>query len=423
MSGRRAEPPGERSRRVASRSAERLLEEMQLLTDTSLSRLDVDDLLVALLDRTLEALASDTAAVLLLDEGGQFLVARAARGVEEEVRQGVRVPVGAGFAGRIAADRRPVSLDRVDETTVTNPVLWEKGIAVILGVPLLQGDRAIGVLHVGRFAHRPYTAVDIRLLETVADRVAAAVERGTLEAERASARVLQRSLLPAELPRIPGLLLGSRYVPSEFGEVGGDWYDAFVLPGGDVWTVIGDVAGHGLRPAVVMGRLRSALRAYALDGMPPAQALAQLDRFLQQFEVGVTATVICAAAHPPYDTFHLASAGHLPPVLARPDGSVEVLAMEPAPLMGVVGEPEPATATVEMPVGSSLLLYTDGLVERRGESLDTGLARLEGAMVADEPERICRRVMDSLIGAWVPEDDVAVLVVQRVPTPDAAGRA
>lgn len=414
----RAEVSGGESSVRSARSPEQLLEEMQLLTDTSLSRLDVDSLMVALLDRTLEALEADTAAVLLLDEGGQFLIARAARGVEEEIRQGVRVPVGTGFAGRIAADRRPVALDRIDETTVTNPILWEKGIEVILGVPLFQGDAVIGVLHVGRFERRPFVAEDTRLLEMVADRMAAAVERGTLEDERASARVLQRSLLPAELPSIPGLRLGSRYVPSEFGEVGGDWYDAFVLPGGAVWTVIGDVAGHGLRPAVVMGRLRSALRAYALDGMPPETALGHLDRFLQLFEAGVTATVVCAAAEPPYDTVRIASAGHLPPVLALPDGPAQLLAMEPAPLMGVVERPQPATATVEMPVGSALLLYTDGLVERRGESLDVGLGRLERAMTADEPERICRRVMDSLIGTWVPEDDVAVLALQRVATQD-----
>jgi phosphoserine phosphatase RsbU/P len=124
---------------TALERAEELLREIGIVTDWGFGHLDVDELLTMLLDRVLGLLLCDTASALLYDAASNQLVARAARGVEEEVRQGVRVPVGAGFAGRIAAERRPVILDKVDSSTVTNPILWEKGIRTMLGVPMLAG--------------------------------------------------------------------------------------------------------------------------------------------------------------------------------------------------------------------------------------------------------------------------------------------
>src|SRR5690349_24307872 len=120
--------------------------------------MDIDELLSEVLERLRGILDADTAAVLLHEVGTNDLVARAARGVEEEVRQGVRVPIGIGFAGRIAASRDAIRLDHVDATTVTNPILWETGIKVMLGVPLLAGDDLVGVLHVGRFEQRAFSA-------------------------------------------------------------------------------------------------------------------------------------------------------------------------------------------------------------------------------------------------------------------------
>jgi signal transduction protein with GAF and PtsI domain len=139
------------------RRSDEHLRNIQALTDTALGRLEVEDLLIELLDRVCEMLNADTAAILLLDEGSQELVARAARGIEEEVYQGVRIPLRMGFAGRIAAERRPVALDRIDETTVANPILWEKGIRSMLGVPLVATGRVIGVLHAGTLEARQFT--------------------------------------------------------------------------------------------------------------------------------------------------------------------------------------------------------------------------------------------------------------------------
>ena len=145
------------------------LAQLHALTDSTLTQLDVDELLAELLARVRDILDVDTAAVLLLDEQGDALVARAACGIEDEVRQGVRVPIGTGFAGRIAATKEAVRLDRVDSTTVSNPILWEKGIKVMLGVPLISGD-LVGVLHVGRLQTRRFNDRDVELLQIVAER-------------------------------------------------------------------------------------------------------------------------------------------------------------------------------------------------------------------------------------------------------------
>jgi putative methionine-R-sulfoxide reductase with GAF domain len=384
------------------------------IPEANLSHLDVDDLLAELLERVIALLDVDTAAILLVDEASQQLLARAARGIEEEVRQGVRIAIGSGFAGRIAAERRPVVLDRVDETTVQNPILWQKGIQAMLGVPLQDGSHLLGVLHVGSLTPRTFSDQDSSLLELVADRIAAAIRERELKVERAAARVLQRSLLPSALPACPGMQFATRYVPAEEGGVGGDWYDAFVLPSGNLWIMTGDVAGHGLGPAIVMGRLRSAIRAYALEGYEPATVLALADRKLQFFEPGLMATVLCAMARPPYDTIELASAGHPPPVLAVPDSPATLIDVPVTVPLGVLTDARRISMAVELPLGSVFLAYTDGLIERRGESLDAGLKRLVDAATASHPEIVCRTVMDALVGSSIPRDDIAVLALRRV---------
>src|SRR5262249_1485966 len=208
-------------------AADDQLRRIESVTDTSLAHLNVEDLLLELLERVQALLEVETAAVLLLDAAAEYLVATAARGIEAEVRQGVRIPVGKGFAGRIAVEKKPVILERVDHTTVLNPILQERGIRSLLGVPLLARGSVLGVLHVGSVGARRFSDEAARLLEIVADRVAFAIESRRAEVERTAARVLQRSLLPARLPTVPGLEIAARYVTAELGEVGGDWYDVF----------------------------------------------------------------------------------------------------------------------------------------------------------------------------------------------------
>ena len=164
----------------AERAARRRLEHVQVVADAALAHLELAELLDVLLPRIRGILRADTCATLLLDEERQELVARAAVGIEEEVEQGVRIPVGRGFAGRVAASRRPVILDDVDHADVLNPILRAKGIKSLLGVPLLVGDEVIGVLHVGTLKPRTFVDDDVRLLQLVADRVAVAIQRARL---------------------------------------------------------------------------------------------------------------------------------------------------------------------------------------------------------------------------------------------------
>src|SRR5215468_7839718 len=225
---------------VRSADLEDRLRDIQAITDAALSRLDDHDLLAELLERTRAILRADTAAVLLLDFSSGELIATAAAGLEEEVRQGVRIPVGRGFAGRIAAEHRPVILDRVDHTTVMNPILWAKGIRSMMGVPMVAGGRVIGVMHVGSLTPRRFTGDDVKLLQLAGDRAASAVQSMTAAADQAAVAALQRSLVPSALPAVAGAEMAARYIPGS-GAVGGDWYDVFTLPAGQLCVTVGDV--------------------------------------------------------------------------------------------------------------------------------------------------------------------------------------
>lgn len=386
-----------------------------MVTDASLAHLDTETLLGELLARVREILEVDTATVLLADASGRQLIAVESVGLEEEVRQGVQVPVGRGFAGRVACTREPVVIDHVDETTVVNPLLWEHGLTTLLGVPLLVGGRLVGVLHVGAVVARQFTADDVKLLQLVADRIALVAQGQLSRAERAAVTALQRSLLPSVLPDVPGLEFAARYVPGADAGVGGDWYDVFPLPGARVGIVMGDVVGNGLAAAVVMGRLRSALRAYALDVAAPAEVLRKLDRKATHFEFGTMVTVSYAVVDPAREHVTMAIAGHPPPVLAEP-GRDAVLVHPPVGLpIGVPHDSGYQDFTLDLRPGALLCFYTDGLVERRDSAIDAGLERLCSVITASPAEAVCARVMASLIGTRSVEDDVAILAMRRAP--------
>ena len=413
----------------AGRLAADRLRDIESLTDAALSRLDEYALLSALVERVKEVLRADTAAVLLLDQSARQLIATAASGIEEEVRQGVRIPLGTGFAGRVAASREPVNLTRVDHTTVRNPLLVDRGIRFLLGVPLLVGGRVIGVLHVGSLSGRPFEQQDVELLQLAADRAALAVHSLMSQDDTLAAVALQRSLLPTALPAVPGLGLAARYVAGS-GAVGGDWYDVFVLPDGKLGVVVGDVAGSGLEAAVIMGRMRSALRAYVLETPDPATALRMLDRKIQYFEPNAMATVLYGLYTPGTGDFTVSSAGHLPPVLAAPGRQAGLLPLRPDPPIGTAEDLQRRSASFFIPPGALLCCFTDGLVERRGQVLDQGmdtLAATLGKLVAAVPgattelvaEDACAEIMRALVGSTAAQDDIAVLVLSRPSGPPA----
>jgi serine phosphatase RsbU (regulator of sigma subunit) len=248
----------------------------------------------------------------------------------------------------------------------------------------------------------------------VADRVALAVQARLSQVERAAARALQRSLLPARLPEVPGLELAARYVPGEPGRVGGDWYDVFTLPSGRLWLVMGDVAGRGLAAAVVMGRLRTAVRAYALDSDSPGDVLGRMDANVRQFEPEVMATLLCAVFEPSLDRLQVSSAGHLAPMLARPGQPAVMLDVPVDPPLGIRAAPRRRTTTVPVPPDSLLLIYTDGLVERRTAPLESGLERLRASMVVAPAESAVMALFAKLVGSEALGDDIAMLAVRRV---------
>jgi phosphoserine phosphatase RsbU/P len=220
--------------------------------------------------------------------------------------------------------------------------------------------------------------------------------------------------VPSALPVIADIEMAARYTPGT-AIVGGDWYDVFTLPSGELGVVMGDVAGQGLRAAVIMGRMRSALRAYALESDDPAEVLGKLDRKMQHFERGVMATVLYAVCDPGLKWARIASAGHWPPVLAVPGGGTALLEITPGVLIGVDDVPRRRSTTVEIPPGSVLCFYTDGLVERRDTAIETNFARLCESVVPGPPDTVCASVMAALIGREAVRDDVALLTLRRTP--------
>jgi phosphoserine phosphatase RsbU/P len=398
--------------RGARTAANERLRRLKSVTDAALTNLDVEDLLAELLTRVRDVLDVDTAAVLLIDQASGDLVATAASGIEEEVRQGVRIPMGAGFAGRIAAEVRPIVIEDVEHADVYNPILRDKGIRSLLGTPLVIEGRVIGVIHVGSLSTRRFDPEDVDLLQTVASQVALAVEARRSNVERAAAVALQRSLIPTMLPPVPGLELSARYLPAHDGGVGGDWYDVFRLPGDQVGVVIGDVVGRGLAAAVVMGRLRSALRAYALEVLDPSIVLERLDRKIQHFEPGQMTTVLYGVIDPTLTTLEISSAGHPLPVVAGPRSTALVDDNVDRPL-GVSPEQHRHNSTIELQPGGVVALFTDGLVERRGEPLDQGFERLCAAITLESAERSCRAAIAALVPDHGWADDAALLVIRR----------
>ena len=237
----------------------------------------------------------------------------------------------------------------------------------------------------------------------------------TLARERGVAESLQRRLLPDRLPDVPGVRLAARYVPGAVGsQVGGDWYDVIPLPSGEIGLVMGDVVGHDLDAAADMGQLRNALRACAADGAPPDEVLQQLNRLCLQQDLGGMATLLYAVLDPVLGTLRMANAGHYPPLLVTADGG-RFLESDACPPVGAIREVRYTSALHRLPAGSLLVLYTDGLIERRDVAVEEGMSRLERLVHTpvdgDGLEGLCDAVLDGMLADLPSDDDVALLTV------------
>jgi serine phosphatase RsbU (regulator of sigma subunit)/anti-sigma regulatory factor (Ser/Thr protein kinase) len=294
------------------------------------------------------------------------------------------------------------------------------GVSMLL-LPLIARDVMLGfIVCVRRKGYRRFDPYDIEIGMEFAARAAIFMDNAQrYSRERTTALTLQRSMLPTQtgLTFPSSVEVRHRYLPgSKLIEVGGDWYESIALPGGRVALVVGDVAGHGVRAAVTMGRLRTAIQTLAMLELPPAETLQQLNELMQ--ELGVRephfATCVYAVFDAVTGTCEVASAGHLPPLLVRPDGSNELLDVPQAPPLGV-GSGLIQSRTLNVEDGSLLVLYTDGLVEKRSRDIDEGIGRLRdifGPGSADEElEELCRA---TLAGVYADEhrDDIAVLMAR-----------
>jgi Stage II sporulation protein E (SpoIIE) len=232
--------------------------------------------------------------------------------------------------------------------------------------------------------------------------------------QRSAADLLQRSLLPQHLPAVPGVRLAARSLPGSSGaRVGGDWYDVIALPGGEIGLVVGDVVGHDLPAATAMGQLRNTLRAYALENGSPAAVLERVNRAADLLQVADMATCVYAVLDPRHLTVRWASAGHLPPLLTSPSGAGRLLRTEPGPPLGVLPDAHYRDERLRLHRGDALVLYTDGLVERRAEPIDTGLTALEEAPRPQPgPEAMCDELLRTMLDGALPGDDVTLLLLQ-----------
>ena len=253
----------------------------------------------------------------------------------------------------------------------------------------------------------------VRMVGVVQD----VTERVEYDRQHRIAETLQRALLPQDLPSVEGLAFAARYLPAEVGfKAGGDWYDVIPLANGDVGLVIGDVAGHGLEAASVMGQLRMAVRAYALEGHRPADIVAHADAVLRIVAPQELATIVYAEVDPASGRVGLVSAGHPPPIVIGADGA-RYLEPPRQPPIGVARTSTYGELVVELDPGTTIVLYTDGLIDRRDIALDEGMEQLLTAAGSDRGrpvEAVCR----DLIKALVPNeatDDIALLAMERLP--------
>ena len=285
-----------------------------------------------------------------------------------------------------------------------------------LFVPLVAGRRTNAVLIAAWSEHHRLSRDDRSLVEVLAAQAAQALDRARhFESEQTIAETLQRSVLPVALPRVEGVQLAARYLPGSAQlDVGGDWFDAFTLPDGRLGLVVGDVVGKGVQAAASMAQLRNAIRAFSVEPLRPSSALARLNRLAEDVLDTSFATLVYMVVDPATRVCRVASAGHPPPVVAFPDGRVQFLEQARGLPLGTGIESKYRQETVELPAGSTLVLYTDGLVERRGRSIDDGLADLRDAVggAPKDPDRLLEHILEHVVGGGERGDDIALLAAR-----------
>ncbi|MGX6602064.1 SpoIIE family protein phosphatase [Micromonosporaceae bacterium Da 78-11] len=401
------------------------------LTEALAATMEVDDAL-ARLGRLVAGRLADWCFVTLADPSGAVRHVSAAHRDPARAEDTARLAAAAGpevKAMVLAVQRagRLIRKDRVDPAVLRDwltsaevaEVAERLGFGSFLLAPITAPvtGRILGsVMLVNGPGRAPFSEAEERVAVEAGRRAGLAVDNSRLYGrQRHVAEVLQHSML-TDLPRIPGIELHARYLPAQVGAaVGGDWYDAFVQPDGSVMIAVGDVTGHDIEAAATMGQVRNLVRgdAYGRDD-GPGPLLARLDRALHGLQVPAAATAVLARLRRDGDAFAVsfANAGHPPPVLLRPDGEVDVWWEDPEPLLGLASRDPRSSHRRRVPSGSTLLLYTDGLVEDPGRLIDDGIDRVRTALRGNHllpGEELCSRLIDA---APRRADDIALLLIR-----------
>ncbi|MEV6357795.1 SpoIIE family protein phosphatase [Streptomyces hydrogenans] len=341
--------------------------------------------------------------------------------------QTFQLPAGSAYE-RLVLDGRPTFLTDAD-IPVLFPGKAAESLRTYLStrfgsartVPLVARGQVLGAVTVTRLRTRePLDDQDAVLIDEVVARAALNIDNARLyTTQRAAALALQRSLTNSELPAVTGLELTGRYLPASAHDVGGDWFDVIELPGGRTGLVIGDVMGHGIHAAAVMGQLRTAVRTLARHDIPPTEMLRSLDAVVADLGEDTMATCLYAVHSPATGTWTIARAGHLPPAVVTPEGAVSFLQGPPGTPLGT-GAHDFGTEELPLPPGGLLALYTDGLIEARDRDLDEGMRQLGRALGrADGPlDEVCDGVLARLL-VDPAQDDVALVLARTTAGPTA----
>jgi len=328
-----------------------------------------------------------------------------------------RWPAVAFLQGKPLLARNPAEISRqVSYAPGQAEAILSRGVHAVVAVPLTARGVTLGVATFARAEHpEPYGEADVRLVRDLATRAAVHIDNARLYTrEHDTAVTLQRSLLPRDIPQAAGLDIAYRYQPaSRAAEVGGDWFDVIPLQAGQVGLVVGDVTGHGIHAAAIMGQLRTTTAALARLGCRPGQIMAQLSDVVAARGDEIGATCLYAVYDPASRRCRLTSAGHPPPALRHPGGLIEFLDVPGGVILGAGRDRYPAT-DIELPGGSVLALYTDGLVEQQpGQDIGTGMSRLARALAAT-PARSLDQTCDSVLTRLAPHarDDITLLLAR-----------
>ncbi|BBC38897.1 PAS/PAC sensor protein [Streptomyces graminofaciens] len=297
--------------------------------------------------------------------------------------------------------------------TALEPALADVGPGGLAVLPLPAGGRMAGACLIGWDAPHDFAPDERALLTAAAGLAGQALLRAhAFDAEHELVDMLQRTLLPRRLPQLPGAVAVARYLPTTAGlEVGGDWYDVIPLPDNHVALVIGDVQGHNVGAATLMGQMRTALRAYAVEGHPPDVVVAHANRLLMDMETDLFATCCYVDLDMEEGSAWCVRAGHIPPVLRYPDGTTEIAESEGGPPLGVITQADYPMSPLRLAPGTLLALTTDGLVESADIDVEDGLDHLAAELSAADPAHL-GLVADTLLGAANRDDDVALLLTR-----------